>query len=245
MSAAAIALRCFALSVALALPLAAAAAADKGKKKDAEDEGPKLLMTQTGKQFLDEPFTVESWKKNWGKGWFKGDWQIVGDQLRVAERAEDGHHPEIGYGTGGPFHNVIVQCRFKYDGCKWMGFGFSDKEHVARIMLNNDGFELVKMSGIGPTTKGVRLDRQSVKWDPAKWYTMTIEVLGNEMIANVDNQYVLYGQADGIDIDKGRVTMIVGGQYGWYDEMKIWEALPSPTWEKKKAAVLAQKEKRK
>ena len=202
-------------------------------------------MTQPGKLLLDEPFTKESWEKNWLKSWHKGDWQIVGDQLKVAQIASEGHHPEIGYGGGGPFHNVIAQCKFKYDGAQWMGFGFSDKEHVARIMIGNDGFELVKMSGIGQTTKGVRLDHQNVKWDPTKWYTMTIEVLGNEIIANLDDQYVLYGQADGIDGDKGRFTLIVGGQYGWYDELKLWEALPNPGWEKKKPAVLVQKEKRK
>lgn len=221
-----------------------AVAADR-KKKDEAPAGPKLLLTTLGKPLLDEPFTKESWEKNWGKGWRKGDWQIIDDQLRVAEKAEDGHHPEIGYGTTGPYGNVVVHCKFKYDGAKWMGFGFSDKEHVARIMINDGGFELVKMSGIGSTTKGVKLDRQSMTWDKAKWYTMTIELYGNEIIANVDDQWVLYGTADGLDARKGRFTLIVGGQYGWYDELKLWEALPNPTWEKKKPALLQQKEKRK
>jgi hypothetical protein len=236
-------LRTLALLAALALPLAAAEA--KAKKKDGEDEGPKLLMTQPGKLLLDEPFTAETWAKNWAKNWHKGDWQIVNDQMRVAQIAADGHHPEIGWGPGGPLHNVVARCKFKYDGAQWMGFGFTDKEHVARIMITNDGFELVKMSGIGPTTKGERLDRQSVKWDKDRWYTMTIELLGAELLANLDDQYVLYGESKTFDIDKNRFTMIVGGQYGWFDEMKVWEALPDPKWEKKKAAVLAQKEKRK
>lgn len=236
--------RLLALALTCLLGFASVAAAEK-KKKEEEPSGPKLLMTTLGKPLLDEPFTKESWEKNWGKGWRKGDWQIMGDQLRVAEKAEDGHHPEIGYGTTGPFGNVVVQCKFKYDGAKWMGFGFSDKEHVARIMINDGGFELVKMSGIGGTTKGVKLDRQSMNWDKTKWYTMTIELLGNEIIANVDDQYVLYGTADGLDVKKGRFTLIVGGQYGWYDELKIWEALPDSKWEKKKPALLQQKEKRK
>ena len=236
------------LTCLLSVNITSINAAEK-KKKDEEPSGPKLLMTQLGKPILDEPFTPESWQKNWGKSWNKGDWQIVGDQLRVAEKPADGHHPEIGYspkGSGGPaLHNVVVQCKFKYDGAKWMGFGFTDKEHVARIMINDGGFELVKMSGIGGTTKGVKLDSQSMKWEKDRWYTMTIELLGNEIIANIDDQQVLYGSADGLDIDKNRFTMIVGGQYGWYDELKIWEALPDPKWEKKKPALIAQKEKRK
>jgi len=216
-------------------------AADAKKKKEPVDEGPKLLMTQLGKLLLDDPFTAESWKKNWNA--YKGDYQSVGDQLRVAEKPDDGHHPEASH--RGPVHNVVVQFKFKYDGCKWMGFSFSDKEHVARIMINDGGFELVKMSGIGPTTKGQRLDRQNCKWEKDRWYTMTIELLANEIIANVDDLYVLYGEAPGLDIDKGRIALIVGGQYGWYDEMKMWEALPDPKWEKKKPALLQQKDKRK
>lgn len=240
--------RLLALALTCLLGFASIDAAEK-KKKAEEFSGPKLLMTQLGKVILDEPFTPESWQKNWGKSWNKGDWQIIGDQLRVAEKAADGHHPEIGYNpkgsSGTALHNVVVQCKFKYDGAKWMGFGFTDKEHVARIMINDGGFELVKMSGIGGTTKGVKLDRQSMNWDKTKWYTMTIELLGNEIIANVDDQYVLYGSADGLDIDKNRFTLIVGGQHGWYDELKIWEALQDPKWEKKKPALLQQKEKRK
>jgi hypothetical protein len=223
-------------------------AAEK-KKPVQEPSGPKLLMTQLGKVILEEPFTAESWQKNWGKSWHKGDWQTPGDQLRVAEKTEEGHHPEIGYSPknngGKPLHNVVVQCKFKYDGAEWMGFGFSDKEHVARIMINENGFELLKMTGIGPTTKSQRLDQLNMKWEKDRWYTMTIELFGNELIANIDDQYVLYGQAEGMDIDKDRLTLIVGGQYGWYDELKIWEAQLSPLWEKKKPALLQQKEKRK
>jgi hypothetical protein len=219
------------------------------KKPNPEPSGPKLLMTQLGKVILDEPFTAVSWQKNWGKSWHKGDWQIVSDQLRVAEKTEEGHHPEIGFDPknigGKALHNVVVQCKFKYNGAPWMGFGFSDKEHVARVMINDSGFELLKMTGIGPTTKSQRLDHINVKWDKDRWYTMTIELFGNELIANVDDQYVIYGQADGMDIDKNRLTLIVGGQYGWYDDMKIWEAQLNPKWEKKKPELLQQKEKRK
>jgi len=216
-----------------------ALAAPAAEPKKPADEGPKLLMCTPGKLLLDEPFTPESWKKDFGV--YKGDFQIVNDQLRVAERPEDGHHPESSH--HGPVHNVVVQFKFKYDGCKWMGFSFTDKEHVARIMLNDNGFELVRMSGMGPTTKGMQMDHMTVKWDHAMWYTMTIELLGNEILAHVDDQYVLYGESEGLDIDKDRIALIVGGQYGWYDKLKMWEALPDPKWAKVKAMVLEQKAK--
>jgi hypothetical protein len=228
------------LIVALLACCALSAAAAETKKP--VDDSPKLLMAGLGKLMLDEPFTPESWKKDWGV--YKGDFQSVGNQLRVAERPDDGHHPEASH--AGPVHNVVVQFKFKYDGCKWMGFSFTDKEHVARIMINDNGFELVRMSGMGPTTKGKTLDHINFKWDQTKFYTMTIELLGNEILAHVDDQYVLYGESEGLDIDKNRIALIVGGQYGWYDHLRMWEAEPDPAkWARVKPMLLAQKEKRK
>jgi hypothetical protein len=220
------------------------AAADKprGKVDGAISDGlmPTLMLTR-GKQILDDPFTSESWKKNWSA--YKGRYEIVDNQLRVAEQKDDGHHPEASH--RGPFHNVIVQFKFRVDGSPWMGFSFSDKEHVARIMIKPDKVELVKMSGIGPTTKGNTLDRLPMKWEPGRWYTMVIELYGNEIVVHIDSLHVLHGEAEGLDIDKGRIALICGGQYAWYDDMKMWEVELDHKWEKRKPLLLQQKEKRK
>ncbi len=220
------------------------AAADKprGKAEVPTEDGlmPTLMLTR-GKQILDDPFTSESWKKNWNA--YKGRYEIVDNQLRVAEQKDDGHHPEASH--RGPFHNVIVQFKFRVDGSPWMGFSFSDKEHVARIMIRPDKVELVKMSGIGPTTKGITLDRMPMKWEPGRWYTMVIELYGKEIVVHIDSLHVLHGEADGLDIDKGRIALICGGQYAWYDDMKMWEVELDPKWEKRKPLLLQQKEKRK
>ena len=224
--------------------LTCVAAADKprGKVDVATEDGlmPTLMLTR-GKQILDDPFTSESWKKNWSA--YKGRYEIVDNQLRVAEQKDDGHHPEASH--RGPFHNVMVQFKFRIDGSPWMGFSFSDKEHVARIMIRPDKVELVKMSGIGPTTKGNTLDRMPMKWEPGRWYTMVIELYGKEIVVHIDSLHVLHGEADGLDIDKGRIALICGGQYAWFDDMKMWEVELDPKWEKRKPLLLQQKEKRK
>lgn len=232
--------RLFAGMTLLALLLVLAVSADaQSRRKPAPGSELKLLMTQPGKTLLDEPFTAESWKKNWQP--YKGGYEIVKDQLRVAENAADGHHPEASF--RGPFENVIVQFKFKYDDCKWMGFSFSDKEHIARVMIRADGFELLKMQGIGSTTKGTKLDSIRVKWETGRWYTMTIEVAGNEIIAQVDNEHVLYGEAEGLEVPK-KFFLISSGPHAWFDELKIIESQPDPAWTRRKPAVLEQKARR-
>ena len=112
-------------------------------------------------------------------------------------------------------------------------------------MIRPDKVELVKMSGIGPTTKGNTLDRMPMKWEPGRWYTMVIELYGKEIVVHIDSLHVLHGEADGLDIDKGRIALICGGQYAWFDDMKLWEVELDPKWEKRKPLLLQQKEKRK
>ena len=76
-------------------------------------------MTQLGKVIVDEPFTAASWQKNWGKSWQRGDWQIIGDYLRVVKKSQENHHPEIGFAPknigGKALHNEVVHCKFKYN----------------------------------------------------------------------------------------------------------------------------------
>ncbi len=213
----------------------------KGKNLDTVNEDMPTLMVTRGKLLLDDPFTKESWAKNWRA--YKGGYEIDGDHLRVAENKADGHHPEASH--RGPFKNVIVQFKFRLDGSSWMGFSFSDKEHVARVMIRPDSFELLKMSGIGPTTKSTRLDRMPMKWEPGRWYNMVIELHENELLAHIDSNYILYGEAEGLNISKGRIALISGGQYARYDDMKVWEVEVDPKWEKRKPLLLKEKEKRK
>ena len=221
------------------LPLAAA----EKKHKDDPAAAPdlKTLMTTRGASLFEELFTPESFKMNWDV--HGGIFEVVDGALRSGDKPGGDHHPQTAHRV--KMHDVVVQCRFRIDGANWMGFSFGDKEHIARVMINNDQVEVVKMSGIGATTKGERLDHLPMKWEKSRWYTMLIEFRGPELIANIDNQYVLYGESPTIDADKTSILLINGGTYAWFDDLKINEAVADPKWEKRKPAVLAQKEKRK
>ena len=229
--------------VAVQLGAAEKVVTDKRAKAGKAQEPPlaKTLMTTRGQVLFSDPFSGDTFKSLWDS--HGGDWSVVDNTLRSGDSAGGGHHPQIVHRL--KMKDVVVQCRFRIDGANWMGFSFGDKEHILRVMINKEAFEVVKMSGTGATTKGERLDRQTMKWEPGRWYTMLIEWNGPEVVAQVDDQFVLYGTSETLNVDKSSILLINGGSHAWFDDLTIWEATPDAKWEKRRPLLLQQKEKRK
>jgi hypothetical protein len=221
-----------------AVVLALASFAPQEKKKAAE---PLTLMNKRGEAIYEEPFTEESWgSKDWNK--YAGTYAIEKDQLKVAEKKADNHHPAASRRITDD--NLVVQVRFKFDGSGWLGIAFDEKEHVARCMIRPDGFELLKMSGTGPTTKSEKVDEKKAKFEPGAWHTLTIEIQGKEMLAQVDDTHFAWGAHDAFAQKKTRIELISGGQYAWYDELKVWKGVADERWPQKKAILAAQTRKK-
>jgi hypothetical protein len=221
-------------------------AAERKAKAEAPDPSQlKTLMITRGEVLFSDRFTADTFAKTWAV--HGGKWDVVDGALRSGDSPGGGHHPQ--YARRVTTRDCVVQFRFRIDGANWMGVSFTDKQHVLRIMIGKEHFEIVKMSGIGSTTKGERLDRQLMKWEPGRWYTMLIEVRGPEVLAQVDNQWVLYGSSDTFDLDRASFMLINGGSNAWFDDLTIWSGMADPAlqkqWDKRRALVLQQKEKRK
>ena len=195
------------------------------------------VMCKKGKLIFEDGFAKGEISKAWNK--YKGNWQPDGDGLKVQELASDAHHPAMSHKLGAK--DCIIQVTFKFDGAKWMGLSLDNKEHVARCMMTPTGFKVVKMSGIGPTTKGDTVDEKKFKFENGKWYTILWEVRGSEMIARIDDQTFAFGEMAGVETEKLRFELICGGEWAGWDDVKIWEAEENPDWVKTKAKLQAMK----
>jgi len=184
--------------------------------------------------------TAETWaSKEWHK--YKGKFELVDDALKVAEVPADAHHPAVS--RKAELDCAVIQFRFKFEGAGWLGFAFDGKEHVARCILRPDSFEVLKMTGIGGTTKGESIDRKPMKFEQGKWYTIAIEISGKEMLANIDDTHFAFGEKAGVETAKTRFEFISGGQFAWFDDLKIWKGEPDPKWAQKKAVLEARTKK--
>jgi hypothetical protein len=224
--------------VLLALLPCLAFAQDKPKKKEKADG--KVWMVKRGELLWEEKFDEGKWSKEWNK--YKGNFVVEGDAVKSAEIAADGHHPAMSRKLGGD-NNVVIQFSFKSDGAPWMGFALDDKEHVARLILNPDQFKIVNMSGTGPTTKGSDVDAKRMKLNDGAWHTVVWEILGDEMVATIDDKEMVLAKVDGMTLTRSRLQLVSSGDWAWYDEIKVWKAEPDPKWAKKRALLVEQAKK--
>jgi hypothetical protein len=204
------------LACVLAVAGSAFAQEKKTEKKFAELN---TVIAKRGELLFSEDFAPETWKK-WNV--YKGDFILENDSVKVAEKKQDNHHPAASQRL--EMTDMVVQFSFKMDGSGWMGFALDDKEHIARIIIRPNSVQILKMSGIGGTTKGVKVDERRIPFIPGQWYTCTFEVVGNSMAARIGNQFVLQGRHDGLDVKKTRFELISGGRWAWFDGLRIWKA---------------------
>jgi hypothetical protein len=198
------------------------------------------VMLKRGKLVWAETFDKGAIAKAWMK--YKGGYEPDNDNIKVQELPGDGHHPEMMRGFGKtPLKDIIIQASFKYDGSKWWGLSLDNKEHVARCNMNPTGFSVTKMSGIGGTTKGENVDTKKVKFETGKWYTILWEIRGQEMIARIDDQTYAMGEMAGVEQEKHRLSLISGGEWLCWDDIRVWEGEENPKWVETKAKLLALK----
>jgi hypothetical protein len=220
----------------VSLALAAGAAAQPPDLPPA----PAPLMTVPGKVLLDEPFGSNELAKTWKP--YKADVQIIDGHLRVAAQPGAGHPPEVN--VFATMKDVAVRFRFRLDGAKYLGLQISDvkaKHHIANVTVSSNRAALNRVTGWGPTTKAAKIDAAAFSPGKDEWHTLLLEICGNEAVVQIDDKLVLAGKADGLEADKPRLSFISGGEFAWYDDVKVWEVKPDPKWESRRAELASKK----
>jgi hypothetical protein len=130
--------------------------------------------------------------------------------------------------------DCILLFRFKLtDGLKGAHFGFNDGTfksgtgHVCRVTATtNQGLTLqkdknAKLKG----DKDETLIASSFNLKPNTWYWMMLEVVGDQMAAQISGGPVLRARHARIDMPKGQINLPTrGGGVIFYDHVRVWKA---------------------
>ena len=223
------------LGIILASSLCLQAQDKKADPKKKAPPEPKTWMTRKGELLWEEKWDETEWPKDWNKG--KGNWQIESGQLKAAELPADAHHAYNQRKITAI--NVVIQFSFKLDGAKWMGGFFDGKEHVSALQINADGFNIKKMSGIGPTSKSTEIDSSKAKLNDGAWHTVVWEIYDKEMVATIDDKDMVIARADDLSADRSHLELNTGGgQWALFRDVKIWTAELDDKWPQKRAVII-------
>lgn len=193
------------------------------------------LMVQRGAALLDESFDGGLNADKWNVA--IGDWKVENGTLAGTERPAD-HHAAV---IKTPFANTVavVQFSFMLKGDSSFHFSVNDPGgHNSRVVVRANSVVMRKdLDKKDPRSYAPVLDETGATIAPDTWHTMIVELNGAEMLARVDDSIILYGSHPGINQEKKDFGFPVMGA-ALFDNVKVWNATPSPAWPNEKAKLV-------
>jgi len=152
-----------------------------------------------------------------------------------------------------PTKDSIVEVRIKLEGATMVDVEFDDRKytgchygHICRAQvrldkvtiidekegsMRNDIYEMKKDPANKAEVAKLLVGRSAtfpVKLEQGKWYTYTVETVGDEMRASIDGVAVGYLKSPGIGhATKSKIELGVAGKDGYFDDIKVWNAEPT------------------
>lgn len=193
----------------------------------------KPLMTKPGKLLFSDDLGA-----GLGKSWraAKGKWENAGGVVQAKELKEDKHGAVARVDL--KFHDALFQFSFKLQGARQTTLSINDaKRHICRVLITKDLVTVQKddFDKDGPDKAAV-FERRPVKLQEGQWYTILIELKGGEMLAKIGDD-VVFGRHEATDIDKANFGLTVAGESVQFKNLRVWEALSNPDWEKNRAEL--------
>jgi hypothetical protein len=198
------------------------------------------LMTVRGKQLLADDFGGPSLDAKWKAA--KGKWEVKDGALKGVEVASDMHAAAVR--TQLALADAIYQFDLRFDGGKTAHLSVNGaKGHLFRVTITPAGFQVRKDgSKTDEADKPLLLDSCQMKFEPGKWYTMVVEVCRDEVVARVGDRCVALGADAKLASPKTNFGFPVSGDSVSIDNVKVWEATPSPTWAAAKEKLMAEQQ---
>jgi hypothetical protein len=160
-----------------------------------------------------------------------------------AKPAVKGHQAVIGNDL--PTKDSVIEFRFRLGGAQSVTAEFDDRAfngshygHLCMARISAKAVILVDQKGLAvarpagatgepPQPAGRKNATFPVEIDPEQWHTFALETVGDAMRASVDGKAVAYLQSPGIaHPTKSKVEFGCMGKDGFFDDLKIWNAVP-------------------
>ena len=157
------------------------------------------------------------------------------------------------YGLEIPTKDSVIEVRVNMAGGNLVDVEFDDRKytgshygHLCRAILRTNGVTIMderegsqneaikklkedptKKDEVAKLMKGKQVTYPG-KYEQNKWYTMTVETVGEEMRVLIDGKPAAYLKSPGIGhATKSKIELGVGGKDGLFDDIKVWNAEPA------------------
>ena len=191
--------------------------------------GPSPTLGKKGKLLLEEKFEDDALPKGWNRN--TGVLSVGGGVLHASQLASDNH---IGaFRKMLPLQDCAIQLDFKFSGATAFQVGFDPapgelkkKGHLFSLAITTEGWTLTEhLDKADPKSKNVVHGKSATKFAPGQWFTLLLEVKGNDVVARIDGKEALRATAKDFHVKKTGLVFRAGGKDGQevlVDNVKVW-----------------------
>lgn len=201
------------------------------------------VLCQKGELLFEETFECSELPENFRNG--KGEWVMIdGNSLRGRQQEKDNHTAFRKMFL--EHQDVIYQFDFKFEKDAYAKLVINyDLVHIANCNIKKNELSIFKLSETKkrqlmedkakkegkPVEKGdwqkktVTLEKKKLSLEDGKWYTVTIEIVGDQLAATVGNVTVK-GKHPGLKERKTNFGIQTAGLKGYihFDNLRVWKA---------------------
>lgn len=198
------------------------ALADWRKTTDARTPSPPLLV-QSKKLVFADHFSTGQVSARW---FFSGDWEATEGRLqrgRTATKTTRIFARELQY------HDSLVRFDFQLQDAQDIRFiSGSNGAYNAVIHIHPDHFRIeTGQDESGPYFQHWH-GECAFDFDPHRWYTMTVEFLGDQLVAHIDQDHVASAKHPILDKTRGYFAFQVDDSPAAFDNVQLFTAAKHP-----------------
>lgn len=180
----------------------------------------KPALVKTGQPTQSEAFDQKKIGKQWAVN--KGEWTVSEGLLVGKELPADKHAAVLTWKL--PNRNSMLRCSFQLKDAKFFHLSLNHpKGHLFRVMIDKNGMILrTDKDKKDPNSKPITLAKAQGKLDPNQWYTLQLEMQGDQVVAQLDNGLKVAGQHPSLDSQKTGYRFVLKGDTLLLDDMAVW-----------------------
>ncbi len=182
-------------------------------------------------------------------------WRVTTPTLTIADGVLRGSQTKAEHGAVGRVDvgqkDLVLEFKFRFEGaaninavCNDRNYKLSHGSHLCRVSLSPKGILLgddktrwdhtieemrkdpSRQAEVAKLTAGTTVNAP-MKLEPRRWYRVTLEVVGDEMRASLDDQPVAYLKSPGIAHPaKTDFHFTISGKDALFDDVRVWATVP-------------------
>lgn len=184
-----------------------------------------LIMARTGKVYFQDSFSEGQVSDGW---FFRPAWSVRNESLWRNELPAENDRIFI---KKPDYRNVVMRFDFRFEGAQDIRLLTGTPGHYnAVVHIRPDHFYIQTARDRSvpyyPSVQG----ECACKFEPHTWYTMTVEIVGDEIVAHVDREHFVVGQHPILDRQRSYFAFQVDRPSASLDNVQILQATALKDW---------------